>query len=456
MTSYIPHSDEDVRAMLSAVGAASLEELFSDVPKELLLKKDLDIPEGISEEEVLKIVRSFASMNTLATSYLGCGSYDRIIPSAVGSIISLPTFETAYTPYQPEISQGLLQAIFEFQTMICELTGLDVSNASLYDGHTAASEAAAMCFNQRRKSTTFLVSPTVHPFTIQVLKTYFADMTEGEGFKIEVLPEKNGLPDLSGLDSYLDETLAGLLVQSPNIYGIIEDYSGLADKLHAEGALLVISSDPMALGAFKSQGEWGADIAVGDTQPFGLHQAFGGPTAGYMAAREKLLRKMPGRISGETVDVDGKRAFVLTLQAREQHIKRERATSNICSNQALAALATSVYISMAGWAGIQEAADLSYRKAHYLAGRLESELGLKRLFDAPFFDEFTIDLGSRKAAEAFLSSMKERGIFAGVHLGALSSGRDGMIAVAVTEKRTREELDAYVAMAKASKEAAGE
>ena len=440
MNSYIPHSEEDVREMLSAVGVQEIDDLFSDVPEELRLKQDLNIPEGLSEEEVLGVVRKYASMNTLGTSYLGCGSYDRIIPSAVSGIVSLPTFATAYTPYQPEISQGVLQAIFEFQTMICELTGLDVSNASLYDGHTAAAEAAAMCFNQRRKSQTLLVSPTLHPFTIRVLKSYFSDM----GFSITVLPEKDGLPVFDSLPDYLDSSLAGLLVQSPNIYGLLEDYSGVADMLHNEGALFIISSDPMSLGMVKSQAEWGADLAIGDTQPFGLHQCFGGPTAGYIAAREKLLRKMPGRISGQTVDSDGNRAFVLTLQAREQHIKRERATSNICSNQALAALATSVYISLTGWDGIHQAAELSYQKAHYLAAKLNESTGLSSAFNAPFFCEFTVDFSSAERAGKFLGSMKEKGIFAGVHLGSLSQNRKGLVTIAVTEKRTKEELDCYV------------
>ncbi len=449
MTSYIPHSDEDVQSMLSAVGLNSLEELFRDVPRELLLTRDLDFPRGVTEEEVLTIVRRLAAMNMTETSYLGCGAYDRIIPSAVGSITSLPTFSTAYTPYQPEISQGLLQAIFEFQTMVCEITGLDVSNASLYDGHTAAAEAAAMCFNQRRKSELFLVSPTVHPFTIQVLKTYFADM----GFTIEVLPEVDGEADFSKLESYLNPALAGVLVQSPNIYGIVEDYTGLADRLHGEGAQLVISSDMMAMGIIRSQAEWDADIAIGDTQPFGLHQCFGGPSVGYMAARQKLLRKMPGRISGQTVDADGNRAFVLTLQAREQHIKRERATSNICSNQALAALATSVYLALVGWKGVQEAAGLSYEKAHYLADRLVAGRSAALRFEKPFFCEFTIDTGSAERAEAFLTGMQKHGIFAGVHLGSLDRMRNGLVAVAVTEKRTKDELDVY---AEAAKEVLGE
>ena len=440
MNSYIPHTEEDVREMLSAVGVREIDELFSDVPEKLRLNHDMNIPEGLSEEEVLSLVRKYAAMNTLGTSYLGCGSYDRIIPSAVSGIVSLPTFSTAYTPYQPEISQGVLQAVFEFQTMICELTGLDVSNASLYDGHTAAAEAAAMCFNQRRKSKKLLVSSTVHPFTIRVLKSYFSDM----GFSIIVLPEKNGMPVFDTLPDYLDSSLAGLLVQSPNIYGLLEDYTGIADMLHTEGALFIVSSDPMSLGMVKSQAEWGADIAIGDTQPFGLHQCFGGPTAGYIAATEKLLRKMPGRISGQTVDSDGNRAFVLTLQAREQHIKRERATSNICSNQALAALATSVYISLTGWNGIQQAAELSYQKAHYLAAELTKATGLALAFTAPFFCEFTIDFSNAARAEKFLTSMRENRIFAGVHLGSLSRDREGLVTIAVTEKRTKEELDCYI------------
>lgn len=430
--------------MLEVLGVSHSNELFADIPPRLRLRGGLDIPDGISEEEALRVLKDLASMNLKGVSFLGCGMYDRSIPSTVIELSGLPSFVSAYTPYQPEISQGLLQGIFEFQTMICELTGMDVSNASLYDGHTAAAEAAAIAFNSKRRSTSILVSSTVHPWTVEVLKTYFSDL----GLEIRMLQRKGLQTDFSLLAEAFDEGTAGLIVQTPNVFGVLEDLSGIADSVHERGGLLIVSSDPMALALTRSQGEWGADIAVGDTQPFGIPTSFGGPTVGYIAAKESLLRKMPGRIVGETVDTEGRRAFVLTLQAREQHIKRERATSNICSNQALAALTTAIYLSLVGYAGIQEACELSVRKAHHLADRLQNDLGMQLASEAPYLFEFTLDVGTAEAADTFIKEMLDLGIYAGIHLGRFHQDLEGLVAVAVTERRTAEELAAYVSAAK--------
>ncbi len=438
--SYVPHTEDDIKAMLAAVGAHDIADLFADIPKEVTLQGGLAIPEGMSESEAFSYMERLSLMNTKCIPFLGCGIYDHIIPSAVKQVAATPALVTAYTPYQPEISQGVLQGIFEFQSMVCRLTGMQVSNASLYDGHTAAAEAAAMALQSKRKSTDILVSQTVHPFTRRVLETYYRH----SGISVQVIPSQSDVTDMENLASMINADTACVILQSPNIFGILEDFTGAADVVHQHKALLVISSNPMTLGVCRSQGSWGADIAVGDTQPFGIPASFGGPTVGYIAATEKLLRKMPGRIVGETTDADGKRAFVLTLQAREQHIKRERATSNICSNQALAALASASYMALAGPAGIREAGEQCFSKAHFLAAELQERTQTLRYSQAPFFHEFTLDFSSKPRAKAFLEGMLDRGIAAGVHLGDLASEFDGLVAVAVTEKRTREEIDRYV------------
>ncbi len=440
---YIPHTEEDVKSMLQAVGVDSVEELFSDIPESVFLRKPLDVPEGVSEHEAAEFMKRLAEKNIRRTSFLGCGIYDHIVPAAVQQVASTPGFVTAYTPYQAEMSQGLLQAIFEFQTMICQLTGLDVSNASLYDGHTAAAEAAAIALQVRRKAHTILVSEGVHPFTRSVLASYYRD----SDITIRTIPVEGGITRIQRLRELIDEDTAAVILQTPNLFGILEDFTGFAEAVHEHKALCVISSNPMTLGLCRNQGSWGADIAVGDTQPFGLPASFGGPTVGYMAASQKLLRKMPGRIAGETVDAEGKRAFVLTLQAREQHIKRERATSNICSNQALAAIISTAYLAVTGPGGLQEAGSQCVSKAHYLYDKLKEIPAVRPFSDAPFFHEFTLDMGSGSQAKSFLREMSSRGIFAGVHLGDLDASCEGLVAVAVTEKRTRQQLDDYAARA---------
>ncbi len=441
MIPYIPHTANEREQMLKAIGVASIDELFTSIPKELLLKGELPIAAGLSEEEVFQHLKELASLNQTKVSFLGMGSYERIIPAAVQSLASLPAFVTAYTPYQGEISQGLLQAIFEYQSMICNLTSLDVSNASLYDGHTAASEAATIMLGSKRKSTTILVSETLHPFTLEVLKTW----AFGTEIIIKVIPEKDKVFPAEQIEQYLTEEVAGLIVQSPNRYGIIEDYTNLAPKVQANNSLLAISSDPLSLVLQRSQGEWGADIAIGDTQPLGLPSAFGGPACGYIAVKEALMRKIPGRVVGETVDRDGERAFVLTLQAREQHIKRGRATSNICSNQALAALTTATYIALVGHAGMVEVANQSYDKAHYLADKLSSIEGVEAEKSHPFWCEFPLTFSSPEVMEKVLSALSKEGIFGGVRLYPLSKREEdrSTLIVAVTEKRTIKELDLY-------------
>jgi glycine dehydrogenase subunit 1 len=440
MIAYLPHTDEDIAAMLDVIGVAGIDQLFADIPHELILKEPLRIPAGLPEHEVYRRMQALAGSNRVQNvSFLGCGSYDHIIPAVVSHILSRSEFYTSYTPYQAEMSQGILQAIFEFQTMICELTGLEVANASLYDGHTAASEAAVLALNSVRKSETILYSNTLHPFTRQVLRTHFSNLP----VHLEEIPAREGTTDLEDLAAKLRPGVAGVILQSPNYLGYVEDLSGLAEKLHDNGSLLILSANPLSLGVLKPAGEWGADIAIGDTQPLGLPSYFGGPSVGYITAAKKLLRKMPGRIAGQSLDQEGKRAFLLTLQAREQHIKRERATSNICSNQALAALATTVYLATLGRQGIREGAEQNTQKAHYLYGQLVKETAAEPLFDCPFFNEFPIVL-PKKAADV-LSQMEERGFYAGVDLGRLDpSIPEETLAIAVTERRTREEIDAFV------------
>ena len=441
MTAYLPHTAEDIERMLEAGGYTDIEQLFADIPRELELAKPLEIPEGIPEFEVYRRMRALAERNRVeAVSFLGCGSYQHIIPAAVSHVLSRSEFYTSYTPYQAEMSQGILQAIFEFQTMICELTGLEVANASLYDGHTAVSEAAVLALNSVRHSDTILYSSTLHPFTRQVLKTHFSNLP----VKLEEVPAQGGVTDLEELCRRLRPGVAGVVLQSPNISGCIEDFSGLAEKVHDHGSLFIVAANPLSLGVLKSPGEWGADIAVGDTQPLGLPSYFGGPSVGYIAATERLLRKMPGRIAGQSLDREGARAFLLTLQAREQHIKRERATSNICSNQALAALATTVYLASLGRRGLREVAEQNLYKAHYLHQRLLEETSAQSLYGGrQFFNEFAVVL-PRKAAEV-LPLMEQAGFFAGVDLHNLNPALpEGALLIAVTERRTREEMDRYV------------
>lgn len=439
MNQFIPNTEDDKQRMLKAIGVSSVDDLLDSIPESVQLKGFLNLNEKKSEEEVVRFINGLSEKNIKGVSFLGAGSYDHIIPSAVKAITSLPSFVTAYTPYQPEISQGVLESIYEYQTMICQLTGMDVSNASLYDGASAAAEAAALAISSRRKSNEIVLSDTLHPFAINCVQTW----AKGRGHIVHIV-------NLKDVKSVLNEQTAVVIAQTPNRYGIFEDLTGLADAVHEDGALLAISSDPMSLALGKSQREWGADIAIGDTQVLGIPVSFGGPYCGYMAVTSDLMRKIPGRIVGKTVDKNGDTAYVLTLQAREQHIRRERATSNICSNEALMALTSAVYLSTVGWNGLKEAAWQSYIKAHYLAEHLTEIDGIEFTFpDKPFWCEFALSFKDFKARDNFVEQLKEEGIFAGVRLCALTGCQkdSNVLLVAVTEKRTACEIDKYIEIA---------
>lgn len=431
---YLPHTSEDISEMLAACGMESLDGLYSDVPDGLLLKRDYDLPEQMSEKEVRDFFKLLSDNNRRLTCFAGAGYYDHYTPAVVKSILSRSEFLTAYTPYQPEISQGTLQYIFEYQSMIASLTGLDVSNASMYDGATATAEAMLMTVAASRKRNRVLISDTVLPQVKAVAATY----ARYHGVRLDLIEECDGATSREHLESMLAEgDVAGVIVASPNRFGILEDYSGLADTVHAAKALLVINSHASALGAIKSPGEWGADIAAGDAQSLGMPLDFGGPYLGYLCCTKALMRKMPGRIVGATVDDKGQRVFVLTLQAREQHIRREKATSNICSNQGLMSLFVSVYLSLLGAKGLEEVNRIGYAGAHYLADALSATGRMSLTYpDSPYLNEFvmtTVD----KVDDIMAASISE-GILPGVKLG------EHEIMIAVTEMQSRKEIDRYV------------
>ena len=446
MVPYLPHSQADVDAMLKRIGIDSIDELFRDIPESVRLDRPLDLPPSAAEADVAAELQDLAGKNTLRTLFVGGGQYDHVIPSVVGHLTARSEFVTAYTPYQPEMSQGILQALFEFQSAVAEITGLPVSNASLYDGATAAAEACVMALNARRNSRTILVASTVHPHTRRVLETYFGDLD----VNLLTLEDREGRIPLSTLTRALEdagESAAGVLVQSPNVLGALEDLEGWSAAVQGAGARLIISAHPLSLGALASPAEWGADIAVGDTQPLGLSPTFGGPSAGYIACRSDLMRRMPGRIVGESVDADGRRAFVLTLQAREQHIKRERATSNICTNQSLAALANVIYLTALGPGGFAEVSRRNIAAADRLRTRLTGELGLEDYAPGPVFNEFTLRIPA--ARERWDAAFRKAGIVSGFRPADLDSRYpEDLLTVAVTEGRRLSEIDRYVACAR--------
>ena len=434
---YCPHTPEEIQEMLAAIGVQSIEELFAPIPAELRCTT-FNLPPGMSEFETYAKLQGLAGDNCQNLSlFIGGGFYDHIIPAAVDHLSGRAEFYTAYTPYQPECSQGTLQALFEYQTAICRLTGLDVSNASLYDGTTALAEAALMAMRTTNRSKV-LVDGCVSPIARQVLATYLsyhdAELVE--------LPPLDGLLNRVELAAQLDDQTAALLVQYPNVFGCVEDFSGLADQAHAKGALLVTAVYPVALGILKSPGELGADIAVGDGQSLGNPLSFGGPSFGFIAAKKSHIRNMPGRIVGETVDKNGKRGFVLTLQAREQHIKRHKATSNICSNQSLCALRGLIFLSAIGRQGLADLARQNYDKSEYAKSCLANLPGVTVLQTAPTFNEFTIALP--KPAEQVVAALLTKGIAAGLPLGPLYEGSENMMVVTVTEKRSKREIDLLV------------
>ena len=440
MVPFIPRSDAETREMLEYLGIDSPEDLFDDLPRSLRLDRPLDLEEGKSELEVLREFEGLSRLNPPEKiSFLGCGRYDHWIPAVVDHVIGKSGFYTAYTPYQAEISQGLLKGIFEFQTIISELTGMEVANASLYDEATAAAEAAWLALNTVKGADTFLYSETVHPFTVEVL----AASLSGAGVSLKAVESENGTTSLADLEGKLGPGTAGVLVQSPNRYGYLEDYDGFAEAVETAGGLFVVSANPLSLGICAPPGEWGADVAIGGTQPLGIPVYAGGPAAGYMAVREKYVRKLPGRIVGMSSDSEGRRGFLLTLQTREQHIRRERATSNICSNQALMVLANTVYCSLLGLEGLREVGSQCMNKARYLYARLTAETAARPLYERPFFNEFPLRLPRR--AEEVRDAMAGEGYWAGVPASEIGlDGLEDVMLIAVTEKRTRKEIDGYV------------
>ena len=427
---YFPHTEEDITAMLKKVGMKSLDDLYHDVPQCIRLQGEYDLPEQKSESEVRRLFESLGDSNRRLTVFAGAGCYDHYIPAVVPNIISRSEFLTSYTPYQAEISQGTLHYIFEYQSMMAELTGMEVSNASMYDGSTATAEAALMAIASVKKADTVLVSSTIDPKVLKVVKTY----AHFHGINIETIADDDGCTDKSAMESRLAEGgVAGVIVQQPNYYGIVEDFSGFADACHSKKALFIVNSVAADLAVLKTPGEWGADIAVGDGQSLGIPMSFGGPSVGYMCTTEKLMRKMPGRIVGKTVDNRGQRVFVLTLQAREQHIRRQKATSNICSNESLMALFVTIYMSVMGKEGLKEVAQMSYDGAHYLCDMLLVTGKFRLAFNRPFFNEFCMDYNGD--VDALQRRFIDNGIMGGVKLG------DNRIMFAVTEKRTKEEID---------------
>lgn len=436
MFPYIPVTPEEEREMLSSIGVNSIEDLFSDIPDEIKLKRRLNINDSYSEIDLRKILRKLANENKSVDSmacFLGAGAYDHYIPAVVNNLISRSEYYTSYTPYQAEISQGTLQTIFEYQSMICELTGMDAANASMYDGATACAEAAILsCESTRKKK--ILVSETVNPETRNVLKTYL----KFKNIQLVEIKMQHGITDIDDLNSNIDKDTAGVIVQNPNFFGIIEDCEPIEKITHDNKAILTISADPISLGILKTPGEYGADIAVGEAQSLGNSLNYGGPYIGFMAVNGKLTRKMPGRIVGQTEDKEGKRAFVLTLQAREQHIRRQKASSNICSNEALNALAAAIYLTTMGKQGIRDAAYASTAKAHYTYNKLIEKGNFTPVFDKPFFKEFTIK--SPSEISSINNELLKNNIIGGYDLSTQYVSLNNALLLCVTEKRSKDEI----------------
>lgn len=433
---FFPHTEEDIKLMLDKIGVPSLDALFAEVPEEIRFRRDYDLPSAKSEIEIRNLFGNLGKQNKQLTVFAGGGVYDHYTPSIVPYLVSRSEFLTSYTPYQAEISQGTLHYIFEFQSMMAELTGLPIANASMYDGSTATAEAAIMAVASGKKANRVLVSETVDDKILAVIRTY----THFQGVQIEVVPAEDGVTSRTAMQEKLQQGgVAGMIVQQPNKYGIIENYDGFADDCHQQKALFVMNSVAADLALLKSPGELGADIAVGDGQSLGIPMQFGGPSVGYLCCTEKLMRKMPGRIVGQTKDNRGQRAFVLTLQAREQHIRREKATSNICSNQSLMALWVTIYLSVMGKEGLKEAAQMSVDGAHYLYEKLIQTGKFKPAFNQPFFNEFCV-----KYVGGDLDQLQQRLLDNGI-LGGIKMA-DDMLMLAVTEKRTKEEVDLLVSL----------
>ncbi|ADU29950.1 aminomethyl-transferring glycine dehydrogenase subunit GcvPA [Evansella cellulosilytica] len=438
---YLPMTEQDQKAMLKTIGIDTIEELFGDIPEDIRFKGKLNIEKALDETKLVKEMSKLANKNINVkqyTSFLGAGVYEHYIPSVVNHMLLRSEFYTAYTPYQPEISQGELQAIFEFQTMISELTGMDLANSSMYDGPTALAEAAMMSAGHTKKKT-ILVSKTVHPESREVLKTN----AKGQNLTVIEIDEKNGVTDLEHLANEYNDDTASVIVQYPNFFGNIEDLTEIEKIAHKEKALFVVSSNPVSLGILQPPGKFGADVVVGDVQPFGIPTQLGGPHCGYFAVTKKLMRKVPGRLVGQTTDQNGKRGFVLTLQAREQHIRRDKATSNICSNQALNALGASIAMSALGKNGVQEMAKQNIQKASYAKESLRRQ-GVKIVYSAPTFNEFVIKLP--KSVKEVNEELLTHEIIGGYDLSRDYPDKGHFMLVTVTELRTKEEIDKFVAV----------
>lgn len=437
---YIPVSEKDRELMLKSIGVSSFDDLIDCIPEKIRLKTPLNLPKPVSEIELKRILRNIASRNLScedAICFLGGGAYDHFIPSVIGEIISRSEFLTAYTPYQAEVSQGTLQAIYEYQTMICELTGMDVSNASLYDGASALGEAALMALSQTGRNL-ILVAKGLNPNYREVIRSY----CQGHAVKIMEIPIVNGQVDLEVLDSRCDNETAAFIFQNPNFFGIIEDGESIAEIVKKNGALLVVSVDPISLALIEPPGEYGADIVTGEGQSLGVPLNFGGPYLGIFATRSEFVRKMPGRIVGMTQDVKGDRGFVLTLQTREQHIRREKATSNICTNEGLVMLSAAIYLELVGRVGLHKIASLCLHKSHHLSNLICDLPGYELLFSSPFFKEFAVSAPVK--GEQLIRSLEKKNIFPGIDLAQFDYGVEKGILIAVTEKRTREEMEALV------------
>lgn len=435
--SYFPHTEEDIRLMLERIGVKSLDDLYADVPADFIYKGEYDLPDALSEQEVREYFEGLDRKDTKLKVFVGAGAYDHYTPAVIPYITSRSEFLTAYTPYQAEISQGTLRYIFEYQSMICALTGMDISNASMYDGATAAAEAMMMSLGCTKKKSRVLLSQTLLPNVQKVIRTY----AKFHGVTLGSIASEDGQTSLEALKAELASgDVAGVIVPAVNCYGIIEDLTGFAEAVHEQKGIVIEYCDPSALAVVKTPGEWGFDVAVGDGQPLGIPICFGGPYVGFMACRKEYVRKLPGRIVGQTVDKEGRRCFVLTLQAREQHIRREKATSNICSNESLMALYVTVYMSLMGTEGLRRVNELSYGGAHYLYDELLKTGKFEKVFDRPFLKEFVL----RPLVP--VAELQEK-LLSGGFFAALET-EEGYVSFCVTEKRSKAQIDELVNLIK--------
>jgi glycine dehydrogenase subunit 1 len=439
---YIYNTPDDQQVMLEAIGCASIEELFESIPESLRLNRSLHLPKAMGEMELTTHLAGLSSQNRSPADtvcFLGAGSYDHFVPAVVDYVASRGEFYTSYTPYQPEVSQGNLQAMFEYQTMVCELTGMDVSNQSLYDGGSAAIEGVLMSLDVTRRRGRVLVAESVHPEYRQIVETYLAPLE----IEVITIPCSHGTIDQQALVAALTEDTACLLLQHPNFFGCLEEVHQIAETVHTAGGLLVSVIDPISLGVLQRPGDYGADIVVGEGQSLGTPMQYGGPYLGLMACREKFVRRLPGRIAGQTIDRRGNRCWVLTLQTREQHIRRDKATSNICSNQGLFALRASVYLAAMGPQGMRQVAELCLQKTAYAREQIEMLDRLEIVFDHPVFKEFVVRDRENRVDE-LLADAEQAGIFAGVPLAQWYPELADCFLVAVTEKRTRQQIDQFI------------